>query len=324
MANLGAREQAILVWLADRGASFFGAIHDAVGGGYPGETVDALWTLVWRGLVTNDTFHALRAYTRPPEKRARKSSTGGRAFRSRRLAPPTAEGRWSLVAARVRHPATPTEWSAAVAEQLLARYGVVTREVAAAEDLPGGFSAVYEVFKALEDRGRIRRGYFVSGVGAMQFAEPAAVEMLRSLANEPDEPEVVTIAATDPANPYGTLLRWPDPRPQGTQMTADARSLRGATRTVGATVILVDGALAAWIGRGGRQLLVWLPDDEPARSRVGRSLAARLADLARDASFGGLLIGEVNGGPAADHPLGAFLVEAGFAPSALGFQLRRR
>ena len=174
---------------------------------------------------------------------------------------------------------------------------------------------MYEVFRALEDRGRIRRGYFVSGVGAMQFAQPAAVEMLRSLAAEPDEPEVVTLAATDPANPYGSLLRWPEPQP---------RTARGATRTVGATVVLIDGALAAWIGRGGRQLLVWLPEDEPARSRVGRALAGRLADLARDPMFGGLLVGELNGGPAASHPLGAFLVEAGFAPSALGYQMLRR
>jgi ATP-dependent helicase Lhr and Lhr-like helicase len=313
--NLSAREQVILEWLADRGASFFGAIHEAAGGGYPAETVDALWTLVWRGLVTNDTFHALRAYTRPPEKRARKPATGGRAFRSRRMAPPTAEGRWSLVGARVPRPVSPTEWSAAVAEQLLIRYGVVTREVAAAEDLPGGFSAVYEVFRALEDRGRIRRGYFVASVGAMQFAQPAAVEMLRSLANEPDEPEVVILAATDPANPYGTLLRWP---------SADTANLRGATRTVGATVILINGALAAWIGRGGRQLLVWLPDDEPARSHMARALARRLAELARAPLFGGLLVGELNGIPAASHPLGSHLVEAGFSPSALGYQMLRR
>jgi ATP-dependent Lhr-like helicase len=321
-AKLGAREQAILAWLADRGASFFGAIHEAAGGGYPTETVDALWTLVWRGLVTNDTFHALRAYTRPPEKRARKPSTGGRAFRSRRMAPPAAEGRWSLVAARAPRSVSPTEWSAAIAEQLLVRYGVVTREVAAAEDLPGGFSSVYDVFRALEERGRIRRGYFVAGVGAMQFAQPSAVEMLRSLAVEPDEPEVVTLAATDPANPYGSLLRWPET--QMTQLNDDARTSRGATRTVGATVVLINGAVAGWIGRSGRQLLVWLPDDEPVRSRVARALARRLADLARDPLFGGLLVGDLNGTPAATHPLGAFLLEAGFSPSALGYQMLRR
>jgi ATP-dependent Lhr-like helicase len=320
-AAKSAREEAILAWLATHGASFFAAIHDAAGGGYPGETVDALWMFVWQGLVTNDTFHALRAYTRGPERKrritlkaARQSAPGRAPFRSRRLTPPAAEGRWSAVAARVPNPATPTEWSAAVAEQLLARYGIVTREVAAAEDLPGGFTAVYEVFRALEDRGRIRRGYFVSGVGAMQFAQPAAVEMLRSLVGEPEEPEVVTVAATDPANPYGSLLRWP----------GGPADIRGATRSVGATVILIDGALAAWIARAGRQILVWLPEDEPARSRVGRSLAARLADLARDPASGGLLVGEINNAPAVDHPFAPFLLEAGFTASALGFQIVRR
>jgi ATP-dependent Lhr-like helicase len=331
--SIGPREHAILTWLADHGASFFATIHEAAGGGYPPETVDALWTLVWRGLVTNDTLHALRAYIRPPDRRAFRPSRGELAEgRTRRAAPPAAEGRWSLVAARASKPATPTEWSAAVAEQLLARYGVVTREVAAAEDLPGGFSAIYDVFRALEDRGRIRRGYFVAGVGAMQFGQPAAVEMLRSLAAEPEEPEVVTIAATDPANPYGALLRWPEPprRESVSSVSSVAQqesvspvALRGPTRTVGATVVLVDGALTAWIARGGRQLLVWLPEDEPARSRTGRALAARLADLAREPSFGGLLVADVNGAPAAEHALAPFLTDAGFAVSAHGFQVRR-
>jgi ATP-dependent Lhr-like helicase len=307
---VGSREQAILRHLESRGASFFSEIHEAAGGGFPAETVDAIWTLVWKGLVTNDTFHALRAYTRAPARRARRPATGGRAaFRTRRVAPATGEGRWSSVRSRLTQPPSATEWAAAVAEQLLARYGIVTREVAAAEDLPGGFSAVYEVFRALEDRGRIRRGYFVSGVGAMQFAQPSAVEMLRSLSTEPDEPEVVTLAATDPANPYGALLRWPE-------------GLRGATRTVGATVILVDGAPGAWIARGARHMLAWVPDDEPARSRVGRALAARLAELARDAAFGGLLVGDINGAPASQHALAEFLVQSGFVPSALGFQMR--
>src|SRR5262249_34530554 len=99
-ATLSDREFAILEWLGSRGASFFGPLHEAVGGGYPAETLDALWSLVWRGLVTNDTFHALRAFTRAHAPRRR--TKGARrpdvsAFRSRRLAPPSAEGRWALV-----------------------------------------------------------------------------------------------------------------------------------------------------------------------------------------------------------------------------------
>ncbi len=96
-----------------------------------------------------------------------------------------------------------------MAQQLLARYGLITRDVAGAEGIAGGFGAVYDVLKALEDAGRLRRGYFVGGVGATQFALPAALDLLRSLRDAPEEPEVVTLAATDPANPYGTVLKWP-------------------------------------------------------------------------------------------------------------------
>jgi ATP-dependent Lhr-like helicase len=196
---------------------------------------------------------------------------------------------------------------------LLSRYGVVTREVAGAEGISGGFSAVYDVLKALEDAGRIRRGYFVEGVGATQFALPAAVDLLRSLRETPDQAEVVLLAATDPANPYGTMLAWPvEPE------RADAG--RRTTRSVGSLVILVNGALGAYISRGARQLQVFLPEDEPARSIVGRAVAGRLATLARDA---GALIGEVNGVPTADHAIAPFLLQAGFYPSALGFMMRR-
>jgi ATP-dependent helicase Lhr and Lhr-like helicase len=229
---------------------------------------------VWHGVITNDTFHALRAFTQPQERRARKPATG-RAFRSRRVAPPSAEGRWSLVSDRTALAVSPTEWSTAVAQQLLARYGVLTREVAAAEGIFGGFGAVYDVLKALEDAGRIRRGYFVGEVGATQFAVPAALDLLRSLTTMPDEPEVVVLAATDPANPYGTILKWP------AGSGADNVGGRGPTRTVGALVVIVNGALAAYISRGARQLTVLLPEDEPARSTTGRALAGRLARLTR-------------------------------------------
>ncbi|MGH2712465.1 MAG: Lhr family helicase, partial [Thermoleophilaceae bacterium] len=195
---LAAREQAIVQHLGAHGASFFGDLHPAAGGGYPAETVDALWELVWKGLLTNDTFHALRAYTRPPERRRRGSTSQrlssdrptslapSRPFRSRLVAPPSAEGRWSLVSSRATTTPSPTEWSAATAQQLLARYGVVTRNVAAAEGIAGGFSAVYDVLKALEDAGRVRRGYFVEGVGATQFALPAALDLLRSFREPPE------------------------------------------------------------------------------------------------------------------------------------------
>jgi ATP-dependent Lhr-like helicase len=315
------REQAIVDHLERNGASFFGALHDAAGGGYPAETVDAIWALVWKGALTNDTFHALRAFTRPPERRTRKARMGAGgsrpSFRSRRVAPPTAEGRWSLVSGRIAAQVTATEASAALAQQLLTRYGILTREVAGAEGITGGFSAVYDVLKALEDAGRIRRGYFASGVGATQFALPAALELLRSLKTAPDDPEVVVLAATDPANPYGTILHWP-------AQNADEDHGRGPTRSVGSVVVIVNGALAAYISRGARQLLVFLPEDEPARSMTARALAGRLAQLAKgEQGRLALLIGEINGVPTTEHPMAPYLIDAGFSPSGMGFHMRQ-
>ena len=204
-----------------------------------------------------------------------------------------------------------------MAQQLLSRYGLVTRAVAQAEGLAGGFSAVYDVFKALEEAGRIRRGFFVSGVGATQFVLPPVVDLLRSLRQPPEPAEVVRLAATDPANPYGTLLPW-------TEGGAVAPSR--AARAVGAHVVLVNGALAAWMGRGGRQAWVWLPDAEPDRARVARAVAEQfgaLAQVAQAERHGGLILSEVNGQPALQHPLALFLTEVGFVPSSLGFHLRR-
>ena len=315
--DLSPSERAVLTHLESEGASFFAALHEARGGGYPGETVEALWDLVWKGLVTNDTFHALRAFTRPPERRQRKPAVR-RSFRSRRVAPPSAEGRWSLTRDRASRPISPTEWSTATAQQLLTRYGVLTREVAGAEGIAGGFSAVYDVLKAMEDAGRIRRGYFVGGVGATQFALPAALELMRSLKDPPEDAETIVLSATDPANPYGTMLKWPG------FTEADVSGGRGPTRTVGSLVILVNGSLSAYLARGGRQLLVYLPDDEPGRTIVGRALAKRLARLARtEAGRGGLLLSDINGMPAAEHGLSPFLIESGFSPSAMGLQMRK-
>jgi ATP-dependent Lhr-like helicase len=303
------RGEAIAEYLRTHGASFFAPLHEASGGGYPAETVDALWDLVWSGLVTNDTFHALRAFTRSraPRRRARRAAPP--AFRSRRLVPPAAEGRWSLI--RRDATVTATRWAAAITQQLLARHGVLTREAAGAENVAGGFGVIYPVLKAMEEHGRIRRGYFVSGLGATQFALPGALDLLRSLRAPADDPEIVVLAATDPANPYGTALRFPD-----------ASGKRGPTRSVGATVILVDGALVAYLARGDRQLLTWLPEAEPQRSRAGRAIATVLIERARtgDESPRGMLIEEIDAGSPAAHPMAPWLVEAGFISGAMGFQ----
>jgi len=315
---LSERERAVLAHLASAGASFFGAIHEGVGGGFPRPTVDALWSLSWKGLVTNDTFRSLRAFLAPPpEREGRRLPRAAPAYRSRRAAPASAEGRWSLLQARLEQRSTATEWSAAAAQQLLSRYGLVTRAVAQAEGLSGGFSALYDVFKALEESGRIRRGYFVAGVGATQFVLPEVVDLLRSLRQPPEPDEVVLLAATDPANPYGALLPWPQ--------LGEAVQARAA-RAVGAHVVLVNGALAAWIGRGGRQAWAWLPDAEPDRTRIARAVADRFAALGHAAQaerHGGLVLEELNGEQATQHPLALFLTEVGFVPSSLGFHLRR-
>jgi ATP-dependent Lhr-like helicase len=208
-----------------------------------------------------------------------------------------------------------------MAHQLLARHGIVTRDVTAIEQLPGGFSAMYPVLRRLEETGRIRRGYFVAGLGAAQFAQPGAVDLLRDAREERDELAAVTISATDPANPFGTLVPWPL-RLEG---AGEAPSRAGqATRTAGARVVIVNGRAAAWISRGDRQLVVGLPDDEPERSRIGRAMARELVAIAHRAPEGrrGWLIEEINGRKPIDDRASQFLIDAGFATTAMGLQLR--
>jgi ATP-dependent Lhr-like helicase len=221
---------------------------------------------------------------------------------------------------------TTTEASHALALQLLNRYGVLLREHVAAENVPGGFSAVYDVLKALEESGRIRRGYFVAGLGATQFALPAAVDLLRQLRTAPpdEKPEFVQLAATDPANPYGSVLRWPDlPVAEEDAETAP----RVLTRAAYAEVILRNGQLVAWLRRGNPNLLVFLPGEEPERSQTAAGLAhflcSRGQERLRGASQQGVLITTINGQPVAAHPMARFLMDAGFHPGPLGMHLRR-
>ena len=310
------RPDRILEYLRTHGASFFAAIHQASGGGFPQETVETLWDLVWRGAVTNDTLHALRAFIAPADTRtARRRPSDGR-VQARRLVPPTAEGRWSIVDAPADDRKAITEWSAAMAQQLLLRHGVVTRETMGAEGTEGGFSVVYPVLKAMEDAGRIRRGYFVAGLGAAQFASPAAVDMLRQAREVPATPHTVLLAATDPANPYGTIVKWPAAEAD----TAERDGSRGPVRTPGARVILVDGLAAGYLRRNERQLLLFLPDDEPRRSQLTHEVARVLRDLGM--SLRGLLIETINGQPAVSHPASTSFVAQGFTRSAMGLQLR--
>jgi ATP-dependent Lhr-like helicase len=362
---LSEREEKLLALLESTGASFFDSLHEAAGGGYPGETIEALWSLVWRGLITNDSLHALRAYiARPESARTPRRYQTGAVFRSRRTTPPTAQGRWALlpiqnaglpilrgagqkafpqglkpsevfdpsngtaeaVPLQTNAGSSQTERSHALALQLLNRYGVLLREQVAAENVPGGFSAVYDVLKAMENSGRIRRGYFVGGLGATQFALPAAVDLLRQLRTVPPEekPEFVQLAATDPANPYGSVLRWPNLP----VMDEDSESApRILTRAVYAEVILRNGELVAWLKHGNPNLLVFLPAEEPERSQTAAGLAHFLCrrgqERMRASNHEGVLITTINGQPVAAHPMARFLMDAGFHAGPLGMHLRR-
>jgi ATP-dependent Lhr-like helicase len=296
----------VLEYLREHGASFFAAIHQGTGEGFPQETVDALWDLVWQGLVTNDTLHPLRALIRPADTRSSRRARGP-SFRSRRLVPPTAEGRWSSVHQMAATKTSATEWATALAHQLLTRHGIVTRETTTSEGIAGGFSSVYQVLKAMEDAGRVRRGYFIAGLGGAQFALPAALDQLRSMREPPEEPRTVILAATDPANPYGSTVKWPE------------REGGGPTRTAGALVVLVDGFLAAYLRRGERELLLFARDEEPHRSRLIRAAARALADLSAPR---GMFLSEIDGAPATTHRAAPLFVEAGFAMTAMGVQRR--
>jgi ATP-dependent Lhr-like helicase len=323
--SIGGRAREILDYLRKHGASFFSAIHQGTGGGFPQEAVDALWDLVWKGLATNDTLHPLRAFVRPDDKRpARKARP--ESFRSRRLVPPTAEGRWSAVPASPE--VSPTQYMTSLAQQLLTRHGVVTRETVTHEGIAGGFSTVYQILKAMEDAGRARRGYFVAGLGGAQFAMPAALDLLRSMRDVPDEPRTVVLAATDPANPYGSILKWPDtsgpPALDDGGPAALVEGGRGPTRSVGSIVVLVDGAAAAYLKKGERELLLFAPDDEPRRATVIRQIARMLLRLAaaREEGRRGMLIVDVNSVPATAHPAAQIFIDEGFLPTAMGLQAR--
>ncbi len=347
----------VVDFLARSGASFFAAIHNAVGGGFQGETRDALWELVWSGQITNDTFHPLRDLLRPKDKsRDRNNDTPGarpgspdfvRRMRSR--TGPPAQGRWSLIRQHLEMAATPTQWTANIAQQLLVRHGIVLRETAIAENIPRGYPTVYPALKTMEDSGWVRRGMFVAGLGAAQFAMPAAVDMLRSLRSDPEAPEVLFLAATDPANLYGTVLPWPrregESLPtaapladEGSTLAPNLTSVAAAdvnaeasqpsrimSRTSGAGVILINGNLAAFLRRRSHEIQIFLPESEPLRSRFSRELAKKLAELAirRQGRKSGLLIGTINGEPAREHSLARFLEESGFVSTAVGFQMRR-
>ncbi|SHG77825.1 ATP dependent helicase, Lhr family [Jatrophihabitans endophyticus] len=292
--------------------------------------VRAVWELVWSGVLTNDTLAPVRSLLgsrgRTAHSRKAAAPRRGRYGRYSGLAPaggapsrvrPTPYGmggRWSALPSRE---GDATRRALAAADVLLDRYGLVTRGSVAGERVAGGFAAVYPVLKAAEESGRARRGYFVEGLGAAQFALPGAVDRLRAEARPLDTRAAegvaaLVLAATDPANPYGAALPFPQ-APAG----EDGKRGHQAARKAGALVVLVDGSCVLYVERGGRTLLSF--SEDPA---VLQPAADALALAVRDGALGRLQVERADGAPVTASALGDALTSAGFRPTPRGLRLR--
>lgn len=265
----------------------------------PADALAALWDLVWAGEVTNDSWAPLRAsrrYEAPrSDRRVRRFS------RTRATTPSPTQGRWSL-ASRLfsrgsSEPQRPDR--RALAELLLERQGIVTRDGVRGEGVRGGYGAVYGELRVLETLGVARRGYFVEGLGGAQFALPGAVERLRELRaadRASDEAHTLVLAAADPAQPYGAALPWP--------RRAGAR----AARVVGAWVVLSDGEAVLYVERGGRSLV---PLREPDSEWLSPALHALVAHV-RGGGAKRLAVERFDGVPVVESEALPLLVDAGF------------
>jgi ATP-dependent Lhr-like helicase len=336
----------LLEELAGGQALFFRSLADRVGSTDDQALTDVVWDLVWSGALTNDTLAPLRARLsgggthkrQPAAPRARldRSRYGrtrlGRPSLPSRTGPPTVAGRWSRLPELETNP---TKRTTARAESLLERHGVLTRGAVMAEQVAGGFSAVYPVLRAFEENGRARRGYFVESLGAAQFGTPGSIDRLRSFASPDRVPAgAVVLAATDPANVYGAALPWPERRPVVAGEPEDAAaaavdvgegtgSRRGAGhragRKAGALVVLVDGELVLYVERGGKTLLSWT-EDETALKEAATALSGAVASGA----LGRMVVQKADGASVHEPgPLSQALQAAGFAATPRGLRLRR-
>ncbi len=311
-------EERVIGALAGGGAFFAAQLAPMTGADSEQSVIDALWNLTWSGRVTNDTFapvrtlltggsQAHRVARRTPRTRMFRGVPLTATGRSAPPRPPLVGGRWSLLPDRDTDPLVR---AAAAASLLLERYGVVTRGSVQAEELPGGFAQAYRVLAGFEDAGHCRRGYFIEKLGAAQFATSATVDRLRAFAGLPDPAprKAITLAATDPANPYGAALGWP---------TLEGVSHRPG-RKAGGLVVLVDGALVLYLERGGRSALAFT-DDEDMLAAAARSLV----DTARQRRLDTLTIEKVSGEFVYNTAAGRTLRAAGFVESTRGLTLRK-
>ena len=305
------------------------------------EVLTALWDLLWAGYVTNDTLAPLRGLlgsgrtahkARRPTPRGRYATARGVASaaaiqEAQSSVSPSSAGRWSRLPERL---GDPTRRAHALGEALLDRYGVVTRGSVIGERISGGYAGVYSVLSIYEEAGRARRGYFVEGLGAAQFAAEGAVDRLRALAASVDPGEsrsegsretervgALVLAATDPANAYGAALPWPV-RPSG---PAGSPIGHRPGRKAGALVVLVDGELVLYVERGGRTLLSWSEEPELLRPAVDA-----LALTVRDGWLGKLTVAKTDGADVLsagrDSALARALAAAGFRSTPQGLRLR--
>ena len=314
-----ALEQRVLDVLAAGGAYFAAQLTAMTQAEDEQSVVDALWNLAWTGRITNDTFAPVRALLAGGSQahRTARRTPRARMFRGTPLAasvpraapqrPPLIGGRWSLLP----EPSTDATLRAtAGAGLLLERYGIVTRGSVQAEGMPGGFAQAYRILAGFEDAGHCRRGYFIERLGAAQFAASATVDRIREFAASPDPAplQAITLAATDPANPYGAALTWP---------ALDGVAHRPG-RKAGGLVTLVDGALVLYLERGGRSALAFTDDEE-----VLAAAARSLVETARARRLDTLTIEQVSGAFVYGTPAGRALQAAGFVEASRGLTLRR-
>ncbi len=303
--ELSARVRSLL---EARGAVFFRDLVRETGR-MPAELHETLWDLVWAGELTNDTLAPLRSLRAPTRRSSRRTRLGPRS----NAGPPGSEGRWSLLP---RVETNATRRLEALATQLLERHGVLVREAVHAElralGLPGGFSAIYPVLKAMEEAGKVRRGYFVAGLGAAQFAVAGADDRLRERRGEESSAAVV-LAADDPANAHGAALAWP----------SAVEGAESAKRQAGARDVLYAGSLVGFLGRGGKSLTTFIPEAEPERGHARAALVEALGrgeGLARGRRGGaGIELARVDGAPAPASPLADALVAGGFVHAGSTF-----
>jgi ATP-dependent Lhr-like helicase len=308
----GPLHEALLGQMERRGASFLVELEAAAARACPGATAEefraALWDLVWAGRITNDTFAPLRSL-------GRVEASSVRSRRRRRGRDSLAGGRWSLVQELLDPAVTETEQALARATMLLERYGIVSREAALAEELPGGFGSLYRTLRALEEAGRVRRGYFVEGLSGAQFALPGAVDRLRAARSEalgeqlPVTADVRVLPTLDPANPYGALLPWPE-----TNAPDPARPRRAA----GAWVVLVAGRPALYVAPGGRHLLTFAG---AFREQVPLDRAFRALRLLPRPRRRPLTVEKIDGVPVRESPYGERMLRCGFENDYRGVTL---